>query len=144
MARVEALVLCRYAEVNSGMVTIVSGGVTRAFVAEVPSTVDPLYAAGMLYIPPDEVGLVLEVRLCIKMVDQAAKIAEIVGALHVAGADMHPGEGLHVPIVLPLSRVPFPSYGQVDVQLLVNNQVGADLTFWITPRPPDAGHPPDS
>lgn len=100
--------------------------------------IQPLYAAAMLYIPPDEVGQVIEVRLCLKTVDDAATIAEIVGAMQVGGVDMNPGEGLHVPVVLPLSNVPFPSYGQVDVQLLVNNQVGADLSFWLAPMPSTA------
>ena len=136
MAKVEALVLCRFAEVHGGLLTVASGGITRAFAPELPTVVNPLHVAAMLYIEPGEIGHVFEIRVNLKMVDTATKIAEIVGGVQLAAAEAMPGEGLHVPVALNLSMVLFESYGQVDVQCLLDNQVGADVSFWIVEQPP--------
>lgn len=136
MAKVEALVLCRYAEVQpTGLLTVVSGGVTRAFAVSVPAMINPLHVAAMVYISPDEIDQVLDLRVCLKMVDTATKIAELVGGFQVGATDVMPGEGLHAPIAVNLSPVVFPAFGQVDVQVLIDNQVGADLSFWIVQQP---------
>ena len=135
MAKVEALVLCRFAEVHDGLLTVASGGITRAFVPGFPTMINPLHVAAMVYVEPEEIGQVMDVRVCLKTVDTATKVAEIIGAIQIAAAEALPGEGLHVPIALNLSAVVFTDYGQVDVQLLIDNQVGADLSFWIVEPP---------
>ena len=136
MAKVEALVLCRFAEVQpGGLLTVVSGGITRAFAPGLPTAINPLHVAAMVYVAPEEIDQVLEIRVCLKMVDTATKVAEIVSGFQIAAVEAMPGEGLHVPIALNLSAIVFTDYGQVDVQFLIDNQVGADLSFWIVEKP---------
>lgn len=136
MAKVEALVLCRFAEVQAGLLTVVSGGITRAFAPVVPTNVNPLHVAAMLYIEPDEIGRVFEIRICLKSVETARKIAEVVGAVQVAATEALPGEGLHVPVAINLSMVGFNEFGQVDVQCLLDNQDGPYVSFWIVEQLP--------
>lgn len=137
MPTIEALILCRYAEVNGGLITVVGGGITRVFAPGMPVKVHPLYLAVVLVVPAEDVGKVVEFRMCAKRVDQAEKLSEVVGALRTEQPHTAmPGEGIHCPLVLNLSEIEFPTYGQFDLQTFVDGASGPDLSFWITQTPP--------
>ena len=56
--------------------------------------------------------------------------------------EIQPGEGLRIPVVFDLRGVGFKDQGAIDAQLLIDNQIDKDLTFWVSSVPPAApGNP---
>ena len=49
-------------------------------------------------------------------------------------AGLMPGEGRQVPVVVPLSKVVFPRAGRYDLQVDIDDEIAADLTFTISER----------
>lgn len=124
------LSLCDYANVREGLLNVVSGGITRITVhGGFPAQIDA-HLAMSVYVQPHRVGSAHHGRVILRYPDTATEIARVDVEFNV-DADRNPGEGLNIPIALPLRAVAFPHEGQVDVSVSLNEAPAGLLSFWL-------------
>jgi len=122
------MLLCDFAQVREGLLTVVSGGVTRVGLARFPAPA-PLYLAIMLYLPPDGVDRDHAVRVRFKYPDTAEKFAEANVNVSPRATDEHRAEGISFPVPLDLSGVTLPRPGMIDIQVEVDDELQGELTL---------------
>jgi hypothetical protein len=134
-AQLKALVLCDFAQVREGLLFVQSGGLTRLVAPSFPAKF-PCHVAALIYSPPDEAGAAHQVVMRIKAASSATVVATINVALHEKPqpAGLAPGEGRLVPIVVPLGGVVFPTAGEYDLQVDVDDALAGDLSFRVVER----------
>lgn len=125
------LTLCDFANVREGLLNVMSGGITRIQQnGGFPSAIDA-HLAMVVYVHPHRISEHHTCRVSVRYPDTAEMIAQVQvefqGAAHV-----NPGEGLNVPIVLPLRGIGFEHPGQVDLSVNLNDQPAGLLSFWLT------------
>ena len=84
----------------------------------------------VVYLPPDQVGLAHDADIVFKYPELAREAGKINFSFRPE-ADRYPGEGLYLPLTLPIQAIPFPEPGQIDVQVSLDKQPANDLTFWL-------------
>jgi hypothetical protein len=125
------LVLADFANVREGLLNVVSGGITRIQQhGGFPSQIDA-HLAMVVYVQPHRVGEQHMCRVVLRYPDTSQEIARVEVGFHV-DAQLNPGEGLNVPIVLPLRGIGFEHPGQVDLSVNLNNQPAGLLNFWLS------------
>lgn len=137
--RLQAIMLCDHANVREGMLSVLSAGISRAGLQAYPGSL-PAYLALLIYIPPDRVELAHECDVKLKYPDTASEIAAINIAFH-SQAKVFNGEGITIPLALPVHPIVFTRHGQVDVQVSVNNHHVGELSFWLLPPGTDPRTP---
>jgi hypothetical protein len=134
-ARLDALILCDFAQIREGLLFVQSGGLTRLVANSLPASFG-CHVAAMVYMPPHEAVEAHHMVMKVKSADTATLVATIQVALHEVPrpAGLMPGEGRHVPVVVPLSKVVFARAGRYDLQVDIDDEIAADLTFAVSER----------
>lgn len=126
-----SLLLADYANVREGLLNVVSGGITRMWPRGTGYPFNSTaHIAMLIYTHPHKVGQIIEGWMSLGYPEFSEKLAKFQFQI-TAMADVHAGEGLFVPFILPLEQVPFPHPGQVDVSVNLNGQIASTLTFWL-------------
>ncbi|MFK7920099.1 MAG: hypothetical protein AB8G14_18640 [Ilumatobacter sp.] len=135
-ARLDALILCDFAQVREGLLFVQSGGLTRLTTGSFPAGFD-CYVAAMVHLPPDEAVEAHTMVMKVKAADTVTLIATVNVALHETPRPMglQPGEGRQVPVVVPLHKLKFPAPGQYDLQVDIDDEFAGDLSFRAQSRP---------
>ena len=136
-ARLDALILCDFAQVRDGLMFVQSGGLTRLVAASFPATFHT-YVAAMVNVPSHEAADAHRMVMKVKAADAAELIATVDVALHERPlpAGLQPGESRQVPIVVPLLKVIFARPAQYDIQVDIDDELAGDLNFRVEQRPP--------
>jgi hypothetical protein len=134
-AQLKAMVLCDFAQVREGLLFVQSGGLTRLVTAKFPAKFGCCLAC-LVYVPPDEATNPHEMVMKVKSASAATLIATVKVALHETKppAGLALGEGRQVPIVIPLASVTFPTPGEYDLQVELDDELAGDLSFRVGQR----------
>ena len=135
-ARLDALILCDFAQVREGLLFVQSGGLTRLAAPVFPASFGCNIAA-MVHLPPDAAVDAHSMVMKVKAADTVTLLATINVALHEhpRPTTLAPGEARQVPIVVPLHQVKFPGPGQYDLQVDIDDELAGDLNFRVEHRP---------
>lgn len=126
--RITTMLLCDFAQVREGLLTVVSGGVTRVGMSRFPAPA-PLYLAIVLYLPPDATDHEHAVRVLFKYPETAEKFAEAnVSVSPHVGEELRV-EGISFPVPLDLRGVVLPKPGLIDIQVEVDGALQGELTL---------------
>lgn len=133
--RLDALILCDFAQIRDGLLFVQSGGVTRLVAPKLPAAF-ACHVAAMVYMPPNEAVDAHHMVMKIKSADTATLVATINVELHEARRPdgLLPGEGRQVPVVVPLNKVRFPVAGRYDLQVDIDEHMAGDLAFRVAAR----------
>ncbi len=135
-AELKSLILCDFAQIREGLLFVQSGGLTRLVAPSFPAKF-ACHVATLVWLPPHEAGTAHEMVMKVKAASTAKLTATVKVALHETAppAGLQPGEGRQVPIVVPLAAVSFPSPGEYDLQVEVDDQFAGDISFRVAERP---------
>jgi hypothetical protein len=135
-AELKSLILCDFAQIREGLLFVQSGGLTRLVAPSFPAKF-ACHVATLIWLPPHEAGSAHEIVMKVKAASTAKLTATVKVALHETAppAGLQPGEGRQVPIVVPLAAVSFPSPGEYDLQVEVDEQFAGDISFRVAKRP---------
>jgi hypothetical protein len=135
-AELKSLILCDFAQIREGLLFVQSGGLTRLVAPSFPAKF-ACHVATLVWLPPHEAGSAHEMVMKVKSAATATLTATVKVALHETAppAGLQPGEGRQVPIVVPLAAVSFPSPGEYDLQVEVDEQFAGDISFRVAERP---------
>lgn len=135
-ARLNSLILCDFAQVREGLLFVQSGGLTRLLAPAFPAKF-PCRLACLVELPAEEAGQAHAMAIKVKAVETATLLATINVALHEARRPqgLAPGEPRLVPVVVPLDSVVFPSPGEYDVHVELDDHFAAGLSFRVGERP---------
>ena len=133
--RLDALILCDFAQVREGLLFVQSGGLTRLIASKLPAAFG-CHVAAMVYMPPNEAVDAHHMVMKIKSPDTVELIATINVELHelTRPDGLVLGEGRQVPVVVPLGAVRFPTPGRYDLQGDIDDQIAGDLAFRVAVR----------
>lgn len=136
VARLNALILCDFAQIREGLLFVQSGGLTRLVTATFPAQF-ACHVAALVYLPPHEAGEAHDMVIKAKSADTATLVATVKVSMHETPppAGLAPGEGRQVPIVVPLSAVSFPSPGEYDLHVEIDDEFAGELSFRVEHRP---------
>lgn len=134
-ARLDALILCDFAQIREGLLFVQSGGLTRLVTRTTPASFG-CHVAAMVYMPPHEVVEAHHIVMKVKSADAAIVVATINVELHEVPrpTGLLPGEGRQVPVVVPMHKVVFPAAGRYDLQVDLDHELAGDLTFTVAER----------
>ncbi len=134
-ARLDALVLCDFAQIREGLLFVQSGGLTRLVAQTLPAAFG-CHLAAMVYMPPHEAVEAHHMVMKVKSADTATLVATINVELHEVPrpTGLLPGEGRQVPVVVPMRKVVFPRAGRYDLQVDIDDEIAGDLTFTVAAR----------
>ncbi len=135
-ARLDALILCDFAQIREGLLFIQSGGLTRLVAQSFPAGFS-CHVAAMVHLEPDEAVDAHTMVMKVKAADTATLVATVNVALHETprASGLAPGEGRQVPIVIPVHKISFPGPGQYDLHVEIDDEFAGDLTFRVEHRP---------
>ncbi len=142
MARVAAAILCDFAEVRENLLFVLSGGVSRVRIPQLPEGQDaenasvPLHVGVLVEIGPDEREQVHEIRIALANPDLAESRLLAAGGFKLASpGDLLPGEpkiqALSFPVPIPASRL-----GQWDVKVTVDEETTL-VSVWVVGAAPE-------
>jgi hypothetical protein len=129
---VRSLVLCDFAQVREGLMTIVSGGVTRVRPQVYPATFG-LHIAVMLELSPDDFGSPHECRVSVAVAETSSKLVEMVTSF-VQQPSAQPGEPMVIPLAINFSQVTIPEPGQYDVKVAVGATTELVSVWFVQPE----------
>ena len=134
-ARLNALILCDFAQIREGLLFVQSGGLTRLATSSLPAKF-PCHVAALVYVTPDEATAGHRVVMKIKQAATASVTATINVAIHETAPPpgLQPGEGRQIPVVVPLSGVAFPAVGEYDLHVEIDDDLAGDLSFSVVER----------
>jgi len=134
-ARLDALILCDFAQIREGLLFVQSGGLTRLVAGALPGSFG-CHIAAMVFMPPNEVLEAHHMVMKVKAAETAVLVATINVELHELPrpAGLQPGEGRQVPVVVSLGAVVFPSVGQYDLHVDLDHEFAGDLSFRVEAR----------
>lgn len=128
--RIDAF-LCDSATVREGLLHVLGGGITRLWRERYPADFNVTLAM-MIALSPAEAGVDHVIQVTVTGAD-GEPIAQLDGQFSSqASDDKIPGESIHVPLVLPLQRVPIPKEGQYAINVLIDNQEKVALSVAAT------------
>ncbi|MFN3258857.1 MAG: DUF6941 family protein [Ilumatobacter sp.] len=135
-ARLNALVLCDFAQVREGLLFVQSGGLTRLAAPTFPAKFT-CHVAMLVYAPPHEAADAHEMVIKIKAAESATLVATVNVAMHETPPPLglQPGEGRQFPIVVPMAAVAFPSPGEYDLHVEIDGEFAGEISFRTELRP---------
>lgn len=135
-ARLNALILCDFAQVREGLLFVQSGGLTRLAAPSFPARFS-CHVAAMVHLAPDVAVDAHKMVMKVKAADTATLVATVNVELreNPLPQGLAPGEGRQVPIVVPVHKVSFPGPGQYDLQVDIDDEFAGDLNFRVEQRP---------
>lgn len=112
------------------MLNVVSSGVARVTAHAYPAHL-PLYVAIQLFIPASALNRLHSGCMSVKYND-GESIGRAEFAVSASGVDdLHPGEAVYFPAVIPLHPLPFHHTGEIDVNIDINGSHNGSVTFWL-------------
>lgn len=130
MVRIAAAIVCDFAQVREGLLTVVSGGITRLYREKLPSPAG-IWLALMIDFPPTERAFPHEVRIHVTA-PSGAELAKVGGAIQVdrnaALIAFDSDERAFVPMPIPL-QMQIAEYGWHDIAVTVDS--GEPLTVRV-------------
>jgi hypothetical protein len=134
-ARLDALILCDFAQVREGLLFVQSGGLTRLAAQSFPAAFG-CHVAAMVYMPPNEAVEAHHMVMKVKSADTATLAATIDVQMHEVPrpSGLLPGEGRQVPVVIPMQKVVFQAAGRYDLQVELDDELAGDLSFTVAER----------
>jgi len=132
-ARLDALILCDFAQVREGLLFVQSGGLTRLMTRKLPATFN-CHVAMLVAVSPDVALDEHNVVMRIKHAPSATALATVKVDLHppASTGGLMPGESRIVPVVVPLSTITFRSEGVHDLQVSIDDHLASDLSFHVS------------
>lgn len=129
-----AAILCDFASVRAGLLTVVGGGVTRLWRDEYPAPLG-VFLAVMLECSTEDLRRPHELQVSVITAD-GAQLAHVQGGFATEDmGDLDPGETTLVPIPLSLQPVGVPGPGRYSIHLSVDDDHHQTLAFRVAPRP---------
>ncbi len=137
VARLDALILCDFAQVREGLLFVQSGGLTRLVAPQFPARFG-CHVAAMVHLPPHEAVDAHSMVMKVKAADTATLVATVNVEMHehMRPTGLAPGEGRQVPVVVPSHNIQFPAPGQYDLQVELDGEFAGDLNFRVEQRSP--------
>lgn len=129
-----AAILCDFASVREGLLTVVGGGITRLWRPAVPAPAN-LSLALMLELHSMELGRDHELAVHV-LSEDGEQVVEVKGGFNPAG-DLDVGENLLVPMALDLRVATLARFGTYAVEVSVDGTHHRTLQFQV--RQPPAG-----
>ncbi len=130
---VRSLVLCDFAQVRDGLMTIVSGGITRVRPQDYPAAFG-LHVAVMLELSPDDFGQSHECRVSVAVAETSIKLIEMVtNFVQEPHPSAQPGEPMVIPLAINFSQVTVPEPGQYDVKVAVGATTELVSVWFVQP-----------
>lgn len=133
--KIRAAVLCDFATIRQGLLTIVSAGVSRVHSPMFPCPLG-VHVALMLELSPDELGINHEVRVVLTSPTSAVKLAEV-GASFEIGGPVSAGEHSLLPLVFNMRFAPINAPGQYDLKVIAGRETEV-ISIWYVDEPPSA------
>jgi hypothetical protein len=135
--KLAAAVLCDYAGVRDGLLTVVGAGVTRIWRQDLPAPMNVMLA---LMIELHRIELDKQHSLEVLVQDQDGEAAaQIQGGFSVPPPnDLQAGELQLVPMPIDLRNVALRKHGNYSIEVSVNGSHQATMQFRLMSRPPDA------
>lgn len=135
-ARLNALILCDFAQIREGLLFVQSGGLTRLVASTFPAQFG-CHIAALVYLPPHEAGEAHGMVIKAKAAETATLVATVKVSMHEIPppAGLKPGEGRQIPIVVPLSAISFPSPGEYDLHVEIDEEFAGEISFRVENRP---------
>jgi len=133
--RISNMMICDFAQVREGLLTVCSGGITRVSVPVLPAGLGVMVAS-LLEFGPDDVGPIHEITWRLSHVDGAETVANGTGAIQVTEApSLEPGELMQVPLVIDLRPIAVLASGQFDFKLRLDGAEDLEIrSLWVSPR----------
>jgi hypothetical protein len=130
--KLQSMVLADHASVREGLLTMVSGGVTRVTVPSFPTGVNATVAL-LFYMPADAFGVMHSGALTLRYADgDCEPIARADIALRAdSNPQLRPGEPVYFPATVPLLGLLFDRAGMIDINLSINGALTGHWTFWL-------------
>ncbi|MFM7536440.1 MAG: DUF6941 family protein [Acidimicrobiales bacterium] len=130
MGSVQAAVLCDFAQVREGLLTIVSGGITTLYRSEFPSGLD-CYLALVFELPVFDLDGDHAFSVKVTEVDTATVVGAIDGNLHPGAlVEQSVGEVLF-PAALDLSPLVVTGPGRYDLSVSLDGEPAQRLTLYV-------------
>lgn len=128
--KVTTALLCDFAQVREGLLSVMSGGITRLWREELPA---PLGVWLALMIELDSIEQRRPHDLRVVVVDQDGHEAGAgEGQFVINKVDGYePGEPALVPVPIPLGTITIKSYGAHDVKVYIDGAHQHTLTCWV-------------
>ncbi len=130
------MMICDFAQVREGLLTVCSAGITRIFAPVLPAGLGVMVAS-LLELGPDDVGPIHEITWRLSHVDDAETVVSGIGAIQVTEAPaLEPGELIQMPVVIDLRHIAVVALGQYDIKLRIDGAEDLEIrSLWVTPRP---------
>lgn len=142
MPKVQAALLCDFAQVREGLLFVCGGGIRRIVLPEVPA---PLGVMLTLHVevPPEERANVHELTIVLvapnlDIVHRAVAGFQALPGRIAAGKPelddvlaVHDGESISAPFVLDLRAATVPEFGQYGLTITIDSQEAAHLAFSV-------------
>lgn len=126
--QVRAAILCDFAQVRDGVLTVASGGITRLWRSQYPAQMGMMLAL-MFEAAPDEIVTPKEIRIHVESAD-GARLAEAIGSLQSGPPTQHdPGELLMLPLALDFREVSLPAAGRYQVVMDMERAGGSSASL---------------
>jgi Family of unknown function (DUF6941) len=135
VATITAGIICDFANVREGLLSVLSGGLTRIYRPTLPQGLGVMLAL-MIDVPFDELEQVHEVNVVVKQNDTAKDIARFVAGAQASSAKVEPGEHLLMPLVVNLHGLAIEAYGSYDIRMSVDGNDGPHLTVYVVDELP--------
>lgn len=134
-ARLNALILCDFAQIREGLLFVQSGGLTRLVAPTFPAQFG-CHVAALVYVPPHEAAEAHQMVIKVKAAETATLVATVNVAMHqtTPPPGLEPGEGRQLPIVVPLAAVTFPSPGEYDLHVEIDGDFAGEISFRVEQR----------
>jgi len=135
--RISSMVICDFAQVREGLLTVCSAGITRIFAPVLPTALGVMVAS-LLELGPDDVGPIHELTWGLSRVDGAETVHSGTGAIQVTEApSLEPGELIQMPVVIDLRLIVVLALGQYDFKMRLDGAEDLEIrSLWVTHRAP--------
>jgi|BarGraNGADG00212_1021973.scaffolds.fasta_scaffold25914_2 hypothetical protein len=134
--------LCDFAQVREGVLFVASGGVSRFYCPPERPAPMPLFLALMIECGPDEALLAHEVNVRVSHSGTAQELGRATVAFQAQPTNLNPGEGINVPVALPLGSVGVTEDGAHDIHVSVDSGAPTILTAYAMSTIPQPPPPP--
>ena len=132
--RIRAIVLCDYAEIREGLLTVVSAGITRLLRDQVPAEMG-VYLAMQVDVAPAERPFPHEISASVTGPSGTEVAKATVGFQVGRGGDSDPDESAVVSLPIDLRRAGVTEYGWHTITVSIDDGGPEVLRVKVAPRP---------
>ena len=130
MAILSTSTICDFASTRGNLLSVVSGGISRIYVEELPAIL-PIYLA--LVVEFEDLEITMPHEITISIDDLETNTAKGSTAFQVAEEDLklEASEKLLAPFAIPLIGLPIKEYGKHIIKIYVDDALMRELAFWV-------------